>query len=126
VVGNFVLGPLPIWRWLPGGQTLKANAAHVSGHDRVAARALRLIPKDAAVTATNGLGAHLSERKRILSFPIVDRAAWLALDEKNPSLGDQNAGDFARRKIEDVIRDARWRIVFERDGVVVLRRERAG
>ena len=125
-VGNFVLGPLPIWRWLPGGQTLKANAAHVSGHDRVAARALRLIPKDAAITATNGLGAHLSERKRILSFPIVDRAAWLALDEKNPSLGDQNAGDFARRKIEDVIRDARWRIVFERDGVVVLRRERAG
>jgi uncharacterized membrane protein len=126
VVGNYILGPLPVWRWLPGGQTLKANAAHVSRHDRIAARALQLIPKDSSVSATNGLGSHLSERKRILSYPLLDRAEWLALDIENPSLGDQNAGDFARTKIEQTIRDRRWRTVFERDGIVILRRARAG
>ncbi len=126
IVGNYVLGPLPVWRWLPGGQTLKANAAHVSSHDRIAARALQLIPKNVPVSATNGLGSHLSERRRILSYPLTNAVEWLALDMKNPSLGDQNAGDFARAKMEHTIRDPRWRIVFERDGIVILRRARAG
>jgi hypothetical protein len=121
-----VLGPLPVWRWLPGGQTLKANAAHVSAHDRIAARALRVIPADASVTATNSLGAHLSERRRILSFPVLDGSEWLAVDEKRPSLGDQNAGQVGRKRIERVVRGKEWRTVFDEDGVIVLRRVRAG
>jgi uncharacterized membrane protein len=126
LVGNFILGPLPIWRWLPGGQTLKANASHVSAHDRVAQRALRVIPANGVVTATNSLGAHLSERRRILSFPVIQDAEWLAVDLRNPSLGDHRAREQGRRHIERVIADGRWRIVFEQDGVVILRRVRAG
>jgi uncharacterized membrane protein len=126
IVGNYILGPAPIWRWFPGGQTLKANAAHVSGHDLVAERGLRVIPKNASVSASNGLGAHLSERTRILSFPVVERADWLALDLENPSLGDQNAGDFALRKMEAFERDPRWRVVFDHDRIVILKRVRAG
>ena len=122
VVGNYLLGPLPFWRWLPGGESLKANAAHVSRHDRIAERALKLIPKDASVSATNSLGAHLSERKRILSYPVVDRAEWLAVDLKRPSIGDHNAGSDVVPQLEATIRDPRWRTVFEDDGVVILRR----
>jgi uncharacterized membrane protein len=126
IVGNFVLGPLPVWRWLPKGQTLKADAAHVSGHDRLAARALRLIPRGASVTATNSLGAHLSERRRIFSFPVSRGADWLAVDLRRPSLGDHNASDEGRRRIERVVRDGRWRVVFDDDGLMILRRARAG
>jgi uncharacterized membrane protein len=126
IAGNYVLGPLPVWRWLPGGQALKAEAAHVSRHDRIAARALRSIPGDATVSATNSLGAHLSERRRILSFPVIADAQWLAVDERRPSLGDQNAKAEGRRRIEQVVRQRRWRLVFEDDGVIVLRRVRSG
>jgi uncharacterized membrane protein len=121
---NYVLGPLPIWRWVPGGQMLKADAAHVSRHDRLAARALGLIPAGASVTATNSLGAHLSERRRILSFPLLDGSEWLAVDEQRPSLGDHNAKDEGRTRIEQAVRDRRWRIVFDEDGVAILRRRR--
>jgi uncharacterized membrane protein len=126
IVGNYVLGPLPVWRWLPGGQTLKADAAHVSAHDRLAARALRVIPADASVTATNSLGAHLSERHRILSFPLLDDSDWLAVDEQRPSLGDHNAREEGRARIEQAIRRPGWRIVYDEDGVVVLHRARSG
>ena len=36
---------------VPGGQTFQATAAHVTAHDRIADRALRLIPTDAVVSA---------------------------------------------------------------------------
>jgi uncharacterized membrane protein len=126
VVGNYVLGPLPAWRWVPGGQTLKTTAQHVSEHDRIAERALRVIPRDASVAATNSLGAHLSERRRILSFPVTDDAQWLAVDEKRPSLGDHNASENGRRRIEQTVGRPEWHVVFDEDGVVVLRRARAG
>jgi uncharacterized membrane protein len=122
IVGNYVLGPLPVWRWLPGGQELKADASHVSEHDRIASRALRLIPGDAAVTATNSLGAHLSARKRIFSFPLVEEANWVALDDEHPSLGDQNARDDAVPQIEQLVRSPAWQVVFSQDGIYILRR----
>src|SRR5690349_489914 len=43
LVGNYWLGPIPGWRHVPGGSTFQATAARVTAHDRIAARALRLI-----------------------------------------------------------------------------------
>src|SRR5256714_1404545 len=71
LVGNYRLGPIPGWRHVPGGQKFQATAARVTVHDRIADRALRLIPDDAVVCATNTLGAHLSARRRVLSFPFL-------------------------------------------------------
>jgi uncharacterized membrane protein len=122
VAGNFFLGPLPIWRFIPGGETLQANAAHVSGHDRAAARALALIPPTAPVTATNSLGAHLSQRKRIFSFPHVEGAAWVVVDTRKPSIGDHNSKDEGLARIEQFRRDSRFRLVYADDGVLVFRR----
>src|SRR5262249_15573046 len=71
VAANFVLGAIPLWRDLPGGQTYRAYASHVATHDRVTDRALRMIPDGAVVSATNSLGSHLSGRRRFLSFPYI-------------------------------------------------------
>jgi uncharacterized membrane protein len=122
IVGNYVLGPAPVWRWVPGGQTLKADAAHVSSHDRIAERALKLIPPNAVVSATNSLGAHLSERRRVFSFPVLQDAGWLAVDTEKPSLGDHRAGSEGLARIERVISDPRWSVVFDEDGLLILRR----
>jgi uncharacterized membrane protein len=90
--------------------------------DRVAADALDVIPDDEAVSATNTLGAHLSERRRILSFPVVRDALWIAIDEDRPSLGDRLSPPDAPTRIAAIRRDPSWRVVFDRDGVIVLRR----
>jgi uncharacterized membrane protein len=44
LASNYVLGPIPIWRHLPGGETLGARSMEVSEHDRLAADALEVIP----------------------------------------------------------------------------------
>ena len=73
LLSGWWLGPLPY----PGGEDLAADAWRIEPHDRIATRALELIPPDATVSASNALGAHLSERKRILSFPYRQDADWV-------------------------------------------------
>ena len=97
--------------------------ASVSRHDRIAARALRVVPADAVVSATNTLGAHLSARRRILSFPRLEDATWLAVDETRLSYGDRSSGGKrAAGALARIRRDPRWRVVYERGGVLILRR----
>ncbi|TML09703.1 MAG: DUF2079 domain-containing protein [Actinobacteria bacterium] len=122
LAGNYLLGPMPLWRFVPGGETLQARSAHVSRHDRIAARELHLIPAAAPVTATNALGAHLSERKRIFSFPYLRDAAWVIVDERKPSLGDHNDRRGGLGRIQQLRRDPRFRLVAAADGVLVFRR----
>jgi uncharacterized membrane protein len=122
LVGNYRLGPLPGWRNVPGGSKFQATAARVSEHDRIAARALALIPKDAVVSATNTLGAHLSARRRVLSFPYLQDATWIAADETQPGYGDRYAPLPTALALAALRRDADWRLVFERDGLLVFNR----
>ena len=91
-------------------------------HDRAAAEAVELIPAGEPVSATNTLGAHLSERRRVFSYPVVREARWIAVDEQRPSLGDRLNPPEAAARIGALRRDPAWRIVFDRDGVLVLRR----
>jgi uncharacterized membrane protein len=122
LIGNYLLGPIPLWRFVPGGETLQARSAQVSPHDRVAAHALTVIPGGAAVTATNSLGAHLSERRRIYSFPYLVKAEWVIVDERKPSLGDHNDRTGGLRAIQELRGDRRFRLVSADDGVLVFRR----
>ena len=95
----------------------------VSRHDRVAARALHVIPPDAVVSATNTLGAHLSARRRILSFPLRADARWIAVDETRLSYGDRSSGGRrAEAALTRLRRDRGWRVVFAHNGVLVFRR----
>jgi uncharacterized membrane protein len=122
LVSNYALGPIPLWRYLPGGEQSQAHAAEVTQHDRVAAAALRLIPSRAVVSATNTLGAHLSARNRVLSFPFVQDAVWIAADETSPGYADRFAPLPAAVQLSWLRRNPEWRLVFERDGILIFHR----
>jgi uncharacterized membrane protein len=123
LTSNFVLGAIPLWGAVPGGEDHQASAGLISEHDRTAARALQLIPEDAVVTASNSLGAHLSARRRFLSFPIRADSTWIAVDERSPGYLDRFAAGPYALAIARLRRDPRWQLVFEEDGVLVFRRE---
>jgi uncharacterized membrane protein len=122
LVSNYALGPIPLWRYLPGGEQAQAHAAEVTRHDRIAAAALRLIPARAVVSATNTLGAHLSARSRVLSFPFVQDAVWIAADETSPGYADRFAPLPAAVQLSWLRRNPEWRLVFERDGILIFHR----
>jgi uncharacterized membrane protein len=122
LVGAYRLGPIPGWRHVPGGSRFQATAAHVTEHDRIAAKALKLIPKSAVVSATNTLGAHLSARRRILSFPYIQDATWIAADETQPGYGDRYAPLPMALALVALRRNPDWRLVFQQDGVLVFNR----
>jgi uncharacterized membrane protein len=125
LVGNYRLGPIPGWRHVPGGQTFQATAARVTVHDHIADRALRLIPGDAVVSATNTLGAHLSARARVLSFPFVQDSRWIAADETQPGYADRYAPIPTATQLAALRRNPEWQLVFEEDGILVFRRRPA-
>ena len=122
LAGNYRLGPIPGWRHVPGGQTFQATAARVTDHDRIAATALDLIPGDAVVSATNTLGAHLSARRRVLSFPFVEDATWIAADETQPGYADRYAPLPTAVQLAALRRNPEWTLVFQQDGILVFHR----
>jgi uncharacterized membrane protein len=122
LIGNYRLGPIPGWRHVPGGERFQATAARVTDHDRIAERALGLIPPKAVVSATNTLGAHLSARRRVLSFPFLQEATWIAADETQPGYADRYAPLPTAVQLAALRRNADWRLVFEEDGILVFRR----
>ena len=122
LLAGVLLGPLPVWRDVPLGSDL-ATREHVVGHHaRVAARAVSVIPPRSPVSATNTLGAHLSERRRVFSFPVLGDSTWVAVDEQRPSYRDQAdaPGPFGRA-FAALRASGRYRVVFDEDGIVVLR-----
>jgi hypothetical protein len=125
VAANYLLGPVPVWRYFPGGNETQARAAEVTAHDRIAAEALRLIPAHAVVSATNSLGAHLSARRRILSFPYLQDAQWVAADETAPGYADRLAPLPTAVQLSWLRRNPEWRLVFERDGILIFQRARS-
>jgi hypothetical protein len=122
VAANYVLGAVPAWRGLPGGQQYEAYASHVASHDRATDRALRLIPGGDVVSATNSLGSHLSARKRFLSFPVIDDAQWVAADETQPGYADRWDPLATATDLAALRRNPDWRLVFSEDGVLVFKR----
>jgi uncharacterized membrane protein len=122
IVSNYALGAIPLWRYFPWAQQADAHAADVTRHDRIAARALALIPPNAVVSATNTLGGHLSARRRILSFPVIQDAAWIAADETSPGYADRLAPLPTAVQLSWLRRNPEWRLVFERDGILIFHR----
>ena len=114
LVGNYRLGPMPGWSELPD--------THVSAHDDAVLRAAKVVPGGVVVSASNVLGAHLSARGRVLSFPYVQDATWVAADEIVPSWADRFAPVPAATALARMRRDPAWKLVFEEDGVLVFHR----
>jgi uncharacterized membrane protein len=117
LAGAVALGPLWAGELVPD---------RMSTHDRVAARAIDLIPDDAPVSSTNGLGAHLSARRRVFSFPVVREAQWVAVDLRRASYLDRRSTpSTAAIPLGRLLLSGGWRTVLEEDGIFVLRRTRA-
>ena len=122
LAATVALGALPLWAAVPGGETLGADATRVTAHDRIAERALERVPAGVAVSASNALGGHLSDRRRILSFPYLEDAAWVAVDETAAGYSDRVAPLPYAAAIARLRRDARWELVLAEDGVLLFRR----
>ena len=114
LVGALFLGPLREGELAPD---------RVSAHDRIASRAVGLIPSHAPVSSTNGLGAHLSARRRVFSFPVLREAEWVAVDLRRASYLDRrSAPSTTAVPLARLLRSGQWETVLEEDGIFVLRR----
>ena len=114
LLAGIVIGPLRAGELVPEPR---------SEHDRIAERAVSLIPPDAPVSSTNGLGGHLSERRRIQSFPTVSDSEWVAVDLKRASYLDRRSDpSTAAVPLAELLRSGSWSKVFDEDGIIVLRR----
>jgi uncharacterized membrane protein len=105
----------PLWR-LPRYVADLRSPAHAA---RV--EAVSLIPDGAPVAATNELGGHLSERRRILVFPNHSAVDWIVADANDTTY--VGAGRVALETALATVRhDRSWLRLFARDGILVLRR----
>lgn len=87
----------------------------------VAHRAMALVPRDAAVSASNRIGAHLSERRRIFIFPVVAEADWIIVDQED-SITEAATQPAYRSAVAAILVDPAWDHVFDEGGVHVLHR----
>jgi hypothetical protein len=81
-------------------------------------RALSLIPPEVPVSASNQLGGHLSERLRIMIFPVIREANWVIVDRQDPTYQDEAA---YIRRIEALRRHG-WSVPYSSHGVLVFHR----
>jgi uncharacterized membrane protein len=125
VAANWKLGAVPLWTVVPGGEDFQAHDWHVTAHDRVAGRAIALVPSGAVVSSTNVLGAHLSARRRVLSLPKLGDATWVVADETRSSYADRVAPLPSAAALVRLRKNPGWRLVFEEDGVLVFNKLRA-
>jgi uncharacterized membrane protein len=124
LVGNWKLGAVPLWGAVPGGEDFQKADWRVTAHDRIAERAVSLVPPHAVVSVTNVLGAHLSARRRVLSLPKLSDATWVVADETRSSYVDRIAPLPSAAALVRLRQSPDWRLVFEQDGVLVFRRAR--
>jgi uncharacterized membrane protein len=125
LIGAWRLGPpLTALSRLPGASDVRANEFRSPGaHAAALARAVALVPGGEVVSAGNLPGAHLSARRRILTWPVVDDARWVVVDERRPYLADRlDLGTAHAAAVDALRRDARFRQEWASDGVVVFRR----
>ena len=87
--------------------------------------AMALVPPSAAVTASNRIGAHLSERRRIFIFPVRSEADWVIVDTDDSWLAETGEAENPRVYRAELARlraDRAWRPLFDRTGVLVYKR----
>ncbi len=86
-------------------------------HQTVIAEAMATVPDDASVSADQALGAHLSERERFTTFPLIGGADYVVLDSQG-RFGPRRA-----RALKKLRMNADYELVFEREGVLVFKKK---
>jgi uncharacterized membrane protein len=98
--------------------------------DRVAALAdaVALVPSGAPVTTSNSTGGHLSARRHVYSVPLLGRAEWAVVDRADRWVVTRdspiltNHPERVKAFVARLRASGDWETVFDRSGVVVLRR----
>ena len=111
LLATFTVGPLSGAR--PGW-----GLALTPEHRAVIAEALAKVPADASVSADQALGAQLSARERITTFPLIGGADYVVLDSQG------RYGPWRARALKKLRANPDYELVFERDGVLVFKRVR--
>lgn len=123
ITTTIAYGPIPLWRHLPYGQRVGSSQYRITARTHAAAAAIRRVPAGVPVSASNTLGAHLSGRRRVFSFPMLREARWVVVDTLRMTYLDDNvARARGLRALRRLRRDPRWHVVFARKHILVLHR----
>ena len=123
LIATIAYGPVPLWKHVPFGQSVGSSQYRVTARNHAADAAVALVPGGAAVSATNTMGAHLSARRHVYSFPRLNGARWIVVDTLRMSYADDNlARTRGLHALRTLRRDPVWRVVFARKGIIVLHR----
>lgn len=125
-LATIIRGPLPWFGALSAASPQRLAQYHETRTSQALDRAAAMIPDDAVVSAGNNPGGHLSSRRRILVFPEIGDADWVILDRTRPNVYDRLAPAEFQMALDDVASRPDFRLVWNRDGVVVFRRVGAG
>jgi hypothetical protein len=109
----------------PGAEEYVFGERETAARTAAMRKALETVPSGVPVTATNRLGAHLSDRRIVYLFPEREQAAWAVVDTRDPWLvaaGERADARLFAVELRGMERDAEWRLILERDGVRVYRR----
>jgi uncharacterized membrane protein len=123
LVGTLLIGPLPTGS--PLGSDSRRAQYSAGAHADALRAATDVIPDDGPVSVSNYLGARLSERERVLTFPEIQDAQWIIVDEERPYLIDRRSPAGHARAVARLRIDPAFDLVFERDGVLVFERSPA-
>jgi uncharacterized membrane protein len=111
------------WDSVLGGRGAGLHTKLPTTHVDALRRAVALVPADAPVSATNRAGSYLSARRYSYSVDIVGRAQWVVLDTWDARIVEAGWQPARFQAFRDrITRSAKWRKVFDQDGVLVFRR----
>jgi uncharacterized membrane protein len=99
-------------------QAWPSNPVH-----RAKAEALSFIPAGVPVSASNQLGAQLSERRRMLIFPAIREARWVIVDAHDSTYGDEV---WYGHQVDGMRHRVGWRLIYSSRGVLVFTKPAAG
>jgi uncharacterized membrane protein len=103
--------------WSPLDYSFVSLHGRSSGETAAARAALRLIPPNVPVSASQTLGAYVSTRRSVALFPYVGKASWVIVGKKVK----EDPPTF-RRKVRQLRTSTAWQTVFDSAGVTVFER----
>ncbi|MBY0397762.1 MAG: DUF2079 domain-containing protein, partial [Thermoleophilia bacterium] len=121
LIAGVRLGPLPWWSAVPLGSDVRADQYRPNPRADALARAVAMVPDGVPVSVGNLLGARLSERERVLSFPVLGEARWVVVDRRWPYVGDRLGPEIHRARVRALLARPDARVLFDEDGILVVR-----
>lgn len=102
---------------------LQSGYYHWTGRQALVS-AIRWIPSGASVSAQDNFTPHLANRTKIYRFPEITDSEYIIFHRDDVCAVSITflPIEICQHRVDEVFRDSRFRIVFEKDNVVLLRR----